>query len=158
MTLEIPQPRLEYVFTIRLEFGPRVKAEARGSGVRRGYTGNIGGTIEGPRLNGIVMPDGGGDFPFFRPNGVVHFDSQYILKADDGAIIVLKNRGCRHAPPDVLARMNSFDTLDPASYYFRVASTFDAPAGPHDWLNRTVIVAGADRNRNYSIFTYYALL
>lgn len=158
MTATIKVPKLEYVFTIRLEFGPRVKAAPRDTGVQRGYTRNSGGTIEGPRLNGIVVPDGGGDFPSFRPNGVVHFDSQYLLQADDGTIIVLKNRGCRHAPPDILKRMNAFDKLDPASYYFRVASSFDAPAGPHDWLNRTVIVGGADRNETFSIFTYYAVV
>ena len=51
--------------------------------------------------------------------------------------------------------------LDPqgaASYYFRINPKFDVPAGPHEWLGRTIIVGGADRHRTHSIFTYYAMV
>ena len=58
----------------------------------------------------------------------------------------------------MLAKMNAFEAVDPTSYYFRVTPKFDVPAGPHEWLGRTVIVGGADRHKDHSIFTYYAMV
>lgn len=154
----IVEPRLEYVFTIRVEFDQRLKFDPLPSGVQRGYTRTSGGTVTGPRLTGRVLPYSGGDWPHFRPDGVVQFEAVYLLETSDGAGIVVKNRGCRHASPEVLAKMNSFQRVEPTEYYFRVAPIFEAPKGPHDWLNRTVIVGAADRNQNYSDFTYYAVM
>ena len=90
--------------------------------------------------------------------GIVFFQALYVLQASDGTYIVINNRGLRHAPPDELAKMNAFEAVDPASYYFRINPTFDVPAGSHDWLGRTIIVGGADRHRTHSIFSYYALV
>jgi hypothetical protein len=48
----------------------------------------------------------------------------------------------------------------PRSSYFRCTPYFRAPEGPHDWLNRTVIVGGGERKANpdHSVFRYYAVL
>jgi hypothetical protein len=48
----------------------------------------------------------------------------------------------------------------PRSSYFRCTPYFRAPEGPHDWLNRTVIVGGGERKTNpdHSLFRYYAVL
>jgi hypothetical protein len=125
------QAGLEFVFQVRVDFAGRLKLPPERNGVGRGYTGVAGGIVEGPL---------------------------YVLQASDGTHIVINNRGLRHAPPDVLAKMNAFEPVDPASYYFRINPTFDVPAGPHDWLGRTIIVGGADRHRTHSIFSYYALV
>ena len=81
-----------------------------------------------------------------------------MLEADDGTMIYMKNRGYRHAPPEIAARMEALDPVDPADYYMRVAPTFETPAGKHDWLMRTVIVGSAQRSADHSIFDYYAVL
>jgi hypothetical protein len=149
---------LEFVFQVRVDFAGRLKFARERNGVQRGYTGVAGGIVDGPRLKGTVVPNSGGDWPHFMPDGVVYFEAIYVLEASDGTQILINNRGLRHAPADVLAKMNAFEPVDPASYYFRVAPTFDVPAGPHDWLGRTVIVGGADRHRTHSIFSYFALV
>ena len=88
---------LEFVFQVRVDFAGRLKFSAERNGVRRGYTGVAGGLIEGPRLSGKVLPDSGGDWPHFMPDGVVYFEAIYVIEASDGTQIVINNRGLRHA-------------------------------------------------------------
>jgi hypothetical protein len=150
--------KLEFIFQARVDFAGRMKFAPEPNGVQRGYTGTAGGWVKGPRLNGRVVPNSGGDWPHFMPNGVVHFKAIYILETDDGTQILINNRGLRRASPEVLAKMNAFEEVDPATYYFRINPTFDVPAGPHAWLGRTIVVGGAHRNKDHSIFTYYAMV
>lgn len=158
MTMSDFDATLEFVFQVRVDFADRLKFPPERNGVRRGYTGVAGGAIEGPRLSGKVLPESGGDWPHFMPDGVVYFEAIYVIEAADGTQIVINNRGLRHAPPEIVAKMEAHEPVDPSSYYFRVRPVFDVPAGPHDWLGRTIIVGGADRHRTHSIFTYYALV
>src|ERR1700730_9600262 len=55
---------------------------ARRHGARRYYSA-IGGSFEGPRLRGEVLPDGG-DWLLTRPDGVLQQDARITLKTDDG--------------------------------------------------------------------------
>jgi hypothetical protein len=103
-----------------------------------------GGTFEGPKLRGTVVP-GGADWQVIRPDGVTELMAVYDLKADDGTLIHVTNRGLRHGPDAVMQRIARGEVVDPASYYFRTAPVFEAPAGPHDWLNRALFVATAAR-------------
>ncbi len=151
-------PTLEFVFQIAVRFASRNHVGTLPSGIRRGYTPTSGGEITGPRLQGRVVPNSGGDFASWWPNGVVEFNAQYMLEASDGTLIVIKNRGFRHAPPDVLNRMEALEPVDPSEYYMRIAPIFEAPVGPHDWLSRTVFVGAADRRADHSIFRYFAVL
>ncbi|HEY4773704.1 MAG TPA: DUF3237 family protein, partial [Xanthobacteraceae bacterium] len=148
-------PRLEFVFRIRMELGTRQKFGPLPQGGLRGFVAAAGGTIDGPRLKGRVVPHSGGDWALYRPDHAVAFDARYMLEADDGTMIYMKNRGYRHAPPEIAARMEALDPVDPADYYMRVAPTFETPAGKHDWQMRTVIVGSAQRSADHSIFDYY---
>ncbi len=150
-------PTLEYVFQITVRFASRNHVGTLPSGIRRGYTPTSGGEIAGPRLQGRVMPNSGGDFASWWPNGTVEFNAQYMLEASDGALIVIKNRGFRHASPDVLKRMEALEPVDPTEYYMRIAPVFEAPVGPHQWLSQTVFVGTADRRADHSIFRYFAV-
>ncbi|MGH6989026.1 MAG: DUF3237 family protein [Stellaceae bacterium] len=152
------EPALEFVFQIKVNFASRNQIGELPSGVRRGYTPAAGGEITGPRLQGRVVPNSGADWAGWWPNGVVEFNAQYLLQATDDTLIVMKNRGFRHAPPDVLRRMEALEPVDPSEYYMRLAPTFEAPIGPHDWLTRTVFVGSADRRGDHSIFRYFAVV
>jgi len=151
-------PTLEFAFQIEVRFTARIQVGVLPSGIRRGYTPTSGGAITGPRLQGRVVPDSGGDFASWWPNGVVEFNAQYLLEASDGTLIVIKNRGFRHASPETMKRMEALEPLDPREYYMRVAPTFEAPVGPHDWLSRTVFVGAADRRADHSLFRYFAVM
>jgi hypothetical protein len=151
-------PTLEFVFRIRMELGIRQKLGPMPGGWMRGFVSAAGGTIDGPRLKGRVVSDSGGDWATYRPDNAVTFDARYMLEADDGTMIYMQNRGYRHAPPETAARMEALQPVEPSQYYMRVAPTFEAPPGKHDWLMRTIIVGSAERHGEHSIFDYYAVL
>lgn len=151
-------PRLEFAFAIRVNFSPRVKLGPLPSGFIRGFTGVTGGEIAGPKLQGRVVPNSGGDWPAYWPNGAVEFTAQYMLEAHDGTQILIKNRGFRYASPEVTARMERLDPVDTREYYMRLSPFFEAPQGPHDWLNRTVFVGNANRQADHSVFRFWQVL
>ena len=139
-------PQFEHAFTISIELTRPywVKPSARGDTRAAIYAAS--GTVEGPLLNGRVIPMSGGDFPLSRENGVIDFDARYLLEADDGAVIYLENRGYRWARSDeVAATMRENRAAAFEEYYMRVTPKFDAPAGPHDWMSRHVFVGVAEK-------------
>lgn len=140
------QPELEFAFTISIDLSKPywVKPTARGETRAAIYAAS--GVVEGPMLNGKVIPMSGGDFPLTRPNGVIDFDARYLLEADDGAIIYLENRGFRWARNDDIAeRMRRNEPADFSEYYMRVTTRFDAPEGPHAWMSQHVFVGVAEK-------------
>jgi hypothetical protein len=49
--------------------------------------------------------------------------------------------------------------VPPASYYFRTSATFEAPVGsPHEWVNRTLFVATAEREPSTAIIHFFRVL
>ena len=52
----------------------------------------------------------------------------------------------RVSSPEVLARLRAGEAVDPSEFYFRSVPVFEAPDGPHGWLNDTVFVASVCRD------------
>jgi len=111
-----------------------------------------GGTFEGPRLRGKVLP-GGGDWLLTRPDGVVELDLRITLETDDGALIYMMSSGLRHGPPEVLAAMARGESVDPSKYYFRTAIRFETSAPPYAFLNRLIAISSGDRRASGPIYT-----
>jgi len=111
-----------------------------------------GGTFEGPRLRGKVLP-GGGDWLLTRPDGVVELDLRITLETDDGALIYMTSSGLRHGPPEVLAAMARGETVDPSKYYFRTAIRFETGAPQYAFLNRLIAISSGDRRASGPIYT-----
>jgi Protein of unknown function (DUF3237) len=146
--------RLEHVFDVRLEFNERHIFGPVSGGAKQGYVSVKSGTVEGPRLNGKVVDYSGADWGTVRTDGVVELNAHYLLQADDGALIYIKNQGY------VYGTTPAQSGGAPRAGYFRCTPYFRAPEGPHDWLNRTVIIGGGERKTNpdHSVFRYYAVL
>src|SRR5256885_9572794 len=79
-----------------------------------------GGTFEGPRLRGRVLP-GGGDWTLLRSDAVLELDLRITLETDDGALISMTSFGLRHGPPEVLPALPRGESADPSTSYFRPA-------------------------------------
>ena len=152
-------PGLEFAFRILLRFdaGPRLRFEPAFKSGRRGFVAVQGGEITGPRLTGRVVPLSGGDWPLFWPGGLVDFEAHYQLEAADGTPIYIHNQGIAYSSPDVLARIEAGETVAPEETYCRVTPRFEAPAGPHDWLNRSVFVGKAERRGNQTALDIYVV-
>ncbi len=97
------------------------------------------GVFEGERLSGVIL-DGGSDWQTVRPDSATTLDVRLVLKTQDDALITMTYRGFRYGPPDVMARLDGGEAVDPGSYYFRVAPLFETSAPKYDWLNRVIAV------------------
>lgn len=139
------QPGLEFVYEAEGSLGAPVPIGATADGTRRIIPIFAGGRVEGPLIRGQLLGNAA-DFQLTRPDGVTVADALYALQTDDGVVIQIRNRGLRHGPPEVMARLAAGDEVDPASYYFRTVPEFVAPTGPYDWLNRSIFVCAGARS------------
>jgi hypothetical protein len=137
------KPDLEFVFGLKARLGEMIVIGDTPEGLRR-MIPVVDGTVAGPKLHGNVL-GGGADWQFVRSDGVTVAEATYLLRADDGTLIQVRNRGLRHGPAEVIRRLGAGDDVDPAEYYFRTSPSFLAPPGSHDWLNRDVFVATGAR-------------
>ena len=117
-----------------------------------------GGEFEGPRLRGVVLPGGSGDWLLLRGDGVLELDLRATLRTDDGALISMKSFGLRHGPPDVMAAMARGEPVDPATYYFRTTPRFETAHPAYAFLNHLVTVASGDRQPEGPIYTIHEVL
>jgi hypothetical protein len=135
--------KLEHVFDIRIDFDKRWMFGPVAGGSTQGYTSVKTGLVEGPRLNGKVVDYSGADWANVRTDGVVELNAHYVLEADDGTRIYIRNLGYVHGPlREPGAAPDSPPTIPG---YFRCTPYFKAPEGKYGWLNRTVIVGGGER-------------
>jgi hypothetical protein len=149
-------PELELAFEAHVLVDPRIDVGQTPHGLRR-IIPITGGTFEGPRLRGRVLP-GGADWQVHRSDGVAEIYARYMLEADDGGLIYVVNQGIRHAPAEVLARLNAGEAVDPALVYFRTSPTFETASGPHDWLMRSMFVGTGERYPNGVVIRYWRVL
>jgi hypothetical protein len=111
---------------------------------RRRIIGIRGGSFEGPRISGVVLP-GGADWQIIRADGVAYLDARYTLQSVDGALVYVRNRGYRHGPPEVIERLARGEEVDPALYYMRTTPWFETAAPQYAWLNRSICVGTGAR-------------
>ena len=117
-----------------------------------------GGTFEGPRLRGTVLPGSSVDWQLLRSDGVLEMDLRFTLQTDDGALISMSSFGLRHGPPEVIAAIGRGETVDPSTYYFRTMPRFGTAHHAYSFLNRLIAVACGDRRPEGPIYTIYEVL
>lgn len=148
---------MEHAFSIAIELSKATYIGPSNTGQTRAAIYAVSGTVTG-RINGIVVPMSGGDFPLVRADGVLDFDAKYLLQLDDGAHVMIHNRGYRWGSDEVMQRLRRNEPVGHDEYYMRVAPRFDAPAGPHEWLNRYVFVGVAEKLPGSNCIHYFQVL
>jgi len=83
----------------------------------------VGGSFEGDRLRGKVLP-GGGDWVTAGADGTFELDLRVTLETDDGALIYMTFTGVR----------------DDANRYFRTLPRFETAASKYAFVNRLLAV------------------
>ena len=116
-----------------------------------------GGSFEGERLSGEVLA-GGSDWQTMRSDSATTLDVRLTLKTKDDALISMIYHGLRHGPPDVMAKIEKGEVLDPASYYFRINPLFETAAAKYDWINRVVAVGIGHRRADGPIYSIFEIL
>ena len=144
------------IFTIRAELAGILKLGQTPYGERR-IINILGGSVEGPRIKGKILP-GGADWQIVRTDGVVHLHAIYTLETETGGQILVDSEGLRHGPPEVMERLARDETVDPALYYFRTFMRFETADPAASWLNRILAIGyGARENKTVRIEAYEVL-
>src|SRR5262245_65984298 len=121
--------RFRALMTLRLDTAPIQNVGAIPHGTRVTFP-ITGGSVEGERLRGKVLP-GGDDWTVKRPDGVVELDLRVTLQTDDGAYIHMtferiRDDGARPAP------------------YFRTVPRFETAEPKYAFLNRLLAIGAAE--------------
>jgi len=137
------RPELNHLCDIDVDVGPIRDLGLTPHGRRR-IIAIHGGRVNGPCIEGLIMP-GGADWQYVRSDDAVELEARYSIRTSDGIEIAVINRGLRRAPPEIMDRLARGEHIDPALVYFRTVPVFEAPPGPYHWLNRSIFIASAQR-------------
>jgi hypothetical protein len=149
--------KFEFLFRMALSAGaPQMVGTARRGELR--VVPVTGGTLEGPRFNGEVLPGTAADWLRVDPDGTAHMDVRLTLKSSTGGIVFMHYSGIRTGAPEVLARLNGGQAVDPAEYYFRMAIRFETGAPELMWMNTVVAVGVGQRPPSGPTYDVYAVL
>ena len=152
----VEPPRLEFAFEVRAEVANPTVVGQLPAGTRR-IIDILGGTFEGPKLKGTLLP-GGADWQIIRADGFTEIDARYTLQTESGHLIYVSNIGIRHAPPDVMQRLNAGESVDPALIYFRAVPKFETAAPELEWLMRSIFIATGERYPNGVLIRFWRVL
>ena len=146
----------EWVMDVKADVAPPINIPETPLGPRR-IIPILGGSFEGPKLKGRVLP-GGADYQIIRKDDVTILEAKYLLETDDGAVISVINRGMRHGPAEVLRRVMAGEKVDPSEYYFRAAPEMEAPVGKYEWINKALFMSVGERSATGVLIHFYKIL
>jgi hypothetical protein len=148
--------RTAHLMTLTLSVGGMQAIGATPGGNRR--IGLVsGGSFQGERLHGTVLP-GGADWIVVRGDGATTLDVRLVLETDDKALIGMTYRGLRHGPAEVMERLNRGEVVDSSQYYFRTAIMFETAAAKYDWLNRIFAIGTGRRPPEGPVYEIFEVL
>jgi hypothetical protein len=149
-------PRLHLTLEVRAQVGEAIEIGTIDHRRRR-IVPIIGGTFHGHgdlNTRGRILP-GGADAQIIHDDGLTEVDAQYVLETDRGELVYVRNRGLRHAPPDVMAKLLAGVRVDPALVYFRSVPTFATSAPELQVLTRAIFVGSGERYPSEVILRYW---
>ncbi len=118
------RPSLEFVTTVTVECEPELVVGNTPAGARR-VVPILGGTVNGPLLQGTVLGKGS-DWNVVRSDGLCVVSAHYLLRTHDGVVVDVLNEGILDGRTQPL-----IGTTTPR---------FEAPDGPYAWLNEATFV------------------
>lgn len=155
MMIEPVVPKLARLCRANVKVATPLDLGATPTGTRR-IVAIEGGTVEGERLAGEIVP-GGADWQIVREDGTALLEARYTVRTRDGALIYVRNAGIRRGPCEVLARIAAGEPVDPHEYYFRSTPVFETGDPRYAWLNGIVAIGSAVRLKDAVILDFYAV-
>ena len=124
------KPELEFLFEVSLEIAPPHAIGENPHGNRQ-IVHVTGGSFEGPRLKGKILP-GGGDWALVRPDGVAELDVRETWQTEDGALLYVTKRGYLTSNvPGLATRWAAGEQIPHEEYYFVVTQYVETSAAQY---------------------------
>lgn len=137
--MNAPAPRLRPLCGYEALLDSNVQAFGETPAGRRTTVLIRGGTVEGKRLRGEVLP-GGGDWAVVDGGHVLHLDVRATFRTHDQCLIHVSYQGLLHPYARDLRQRIEAGELREEDIYFRIAPRFETGAAPYAWLNGILAV------------------
>jgi hypothetical protein len=116
-----------------------------------------GGVIDGPKLQGEILP-GGGDWLLVGSDGVGRVDVRATLRTHDGVLIHYETRGIIKIPADGVERLAAGEVLPFKDTYVRTTPKFETADERYAWLSEVVAVGYNILSPNHIDYRIYKVL
>lgn len=130
--------KLEHLLTFRCDLKPPVDV-GRGPLAARQIYDITGGSFEGPKLRGTVLPSGG-DCLQVGADGLGRLDVRATFLTDDGAHVYVQYTGVADFAPG-LEKLARGEATEFGEMYLLTTPRFETGDERYAWLNRVVAVA-----------------
>ncbi len=154
MTETLPPPLLEHVCDLAVTIAAPVEVGQTPAGLRR-MIPITGGTVQGPRLNGKVLP-GGADFQLILNGGTqAHLDARYVIELEDGTRVFVQNTALRVASLENSQRIMRGAPVNPSDIYFRCQPKLEAADEKWAWLAESQFIGNGRRAPDGVFLSFY---
>ncbi len=151
MQNSLPTPELEWLADLTVHVAPPIEAgmvSGLNSRGRRRIIPITGGKLDGPQLQGHVLP-GGADFQIVVSDTCADLDARYIIALDNpahrGQHLFVQNRALRRGNAADIARLVRGEPVDPQAIYFRCIPSFEVSSEALHWLTESVFIGTGAR-------------
>jgi hypothetical protein len=117
----------------------------------------LGGALFGPRLSGKVLP-GGADFQLVVSPTLVRLEARYVFETEAGELVYIENQGVRAASPEVIARLNRGEPVEPQLVYGRTRPRFETASPALSWLMSHSFVGSLRRAPDHVQVAFFRVL
>ena len=148
--------KLEHLVTYHADLKPAVVVGPGPNGNRL-IVDVVGGTAEGPRLRGTILPSGA-DWLTVGADGVVRLDVRATLVTDDGAYIYMQYHGVSVPTEASQAKRARGEATEYGETYFMTAPRFETGDPRYAWLNAVVAVGEGRTGPNWVEYRVYQVV
>ncbi|WP_391557143.1 DUF3237 domain-containing protein [Robertmurraya sp.] len=129
---------VELAMELVVHCGPDLEIGETHGGIRR-VVPITGGTFEGPKVKGVVLP-GGADWNLTRPDGTGSVWARYTIQADDGTLISIINQGKSYirSAEELNEQKSEFDFE--RDVYMYTTPSFEVAGEKYQWLSKNMFI------------------
>lgn len=130
--------KLEHIMTYHADLKPPQEVGPGPIGTRRIFD-VTGGTFEGPKLRGKILPSGG-DWLLTGPDGVGRLDVRATFETDDGALVYMQYFGVIVVAGAGAEKAARGEATEYGDVYFMTQPRFETGDPRYAWLSSVVAV------------------